>query len=97
MNDAVVPFPTPEEERARRLKVEVERLAQMSPVEWIYYVTLVGYAEKYGVDGATLKKMVEVVIKENEKKAREDRGELRRREDRTEKQSERTLHTSPRS
>jgi putative DNA primase/helicase len=60
----------------------------MSPVEWIYYVTLVGYAEKYGVDGATLKKMVEVVIKENEKKAREDRGELRRREDRTEKQSE---------
>src|SRR6516165_9541904 len=85
MNESVVPFPTPDEERARRLKAEVERLAKQSTVEWMYYVALPGYAEKYGVDGATLRQMIEVVVKENEKKAREDRGELRRREDRAEK------------
>src|SRR6516165_3352572 len=85
MNESVVPFPTPDEERARRLKAEVERLAKQSTVEWMYYVALPGYAEKYGVDGATLRQLIEVVVKENEKKAREDRGELRRREDRAEK------------
>jgi hypothetical protein len=82
----VVEFPVSDEERARRLKVEVERLGRLPPAEWIYYVESAGYAEKYGVDKTTLKTMVEATIKENEKKAREDRGELRRREDRAEKQ-----------
>jgi len=86
MNETIVPFPAPEEERAHRLRVEVDRLARMSQTEWMYYVALPGYAEKYGVNEATLKRMVEAVVKENEKKAREDRGELRRREDRAEKQ-----------
>jgi hypothetical protein len=83
--ERVVPFPVPEEERARRLKIEVERLARLSTTEWIYYVESAGYAEKYGVDKATFKMMVEVVVKEIAKKAREDRGELRRREDQAEK------------
>src|SRR5262249_49181342 len=48
-----------------------------------------GTAEKYGLDKAALKQMVEAVIREAEKKAREDRGELRRREDRAEKKAER--------
>ena len=84
----IVLFPTPDEERARRLKVEVERLARLSTTEWIYYVESPGYAEKYGVDKATLKTMVEIVVKEIEKKAREDRGEARRREDRVERRRE---------
>jgi hypothetical protein len=79
-SDRIVSFPVSPEEHARRLKVEAERLARLSPAEWIYYVTLDGYAEKYGVDQATLKTMVEAVVKDNEKKAREDRGELRRAE-----------------
>jgi putative DNA primase/helicase len=81
----VVPFPVPDEERARRCKAEAERLARMSPVEWTYYVELEGYAEKFGVDKTTLKAMVEAVIKEIEKKKREDRGERRHREVRAEK------------
>src|SRR5262249_13287833 len=73
----VVEFPN-SEERARRLRVEVERLARLPTVEWLFYLD--GSAEKHGIDKATLKQMVEAVIKETEKKEREDRGELRRRE-----------------
>src|SRR5262245_12291951 len=51
----------------------------------MFYVEGEGYAEKYGVDKAALKRMVKAVIREREKKEREDRGELRRREDRIEK------------
>src|SRR5262249_28769675 len=58
----------------------------MSQAEWLYYITRPDYAEKYGVDEATFKRMIEARVKEIEKKAREDRGELRRREDRAEKQ-----------
>jgi hypothetical protein len=79
----IVEFPNAEE-RARRLRGEVERLARLPTVEWIFYLD--GSAEKHGIDKATLKQMVEAVIKEAEKKAREDRGELRRREGRAEKQ-----------
>ena len=61
------------DERARRLRLEVERLARLPTVEWMFYVESAGYAEKYGVDKATLKHMVEAVIKENEKKEREKR------------------------
>ena len=81
----VVPFPVSDDERARRLKIEVERLSRMGTVEWLYYVTLPGYGEKYGVDGATLKRMVEAVIKENEKKRRDEQAERRRTEDHVEK------------
>jgi Protein of unknown function (DUF3631) len=74
----VVGFPNAEEERARRLKAEVDRLARMSPAEWIYYTETAGYAEKYGIDKAALKEMVEATVAANEKRAREDKGELRR-------------------
>jgi hypothetical protein len=83
MNDTVVPFPAPDEERACRLKAEVERLARLPTVEWMYYLD--GTAEKYSVDKVVLKQMVEAIIREAEKKAREDRGELRRREDQAKK------------
>jgi len=88
--DKVVRLPGVDEERARRLKVEVERLAHQSTTEWIYYVETPGYAEKYGVDKITLRQMVEAAVKAIEKKAREDRGEQRWREDRVERRREAT-------
>ena len=101
-DDRVVPLrgPAPEpvsdEERARRLKVEVDRLARMSAAEWLYYVELPGYAEKYGVDKATLRAMVEAAAKEIEKKRREDAGELRRREARDEKRRDTAVREADR-
>jgi hypothetical protein len=86
-DDKVVDFPN-SEERARRLKVEVERLARQSSTEWLYYIESPGYPERFGVDKATLRQMIEAAVKAIEKKAREDRGEARRREDRVERQRE---------
>jgi len=83
----VVAFPDAEE-RARRLRIEVERLSRMSTVEWMYYVETENY-EKYGVDKAALKKMVEAVIKEAEKKQRDAQAELRRTEARAERKQDR--------
>src|SRR5262249_44597236 len=80
------PFRAPDEERARRLTIEVERLARLPVSEQALYIEgTSGYAEKYGTDKVTLRRMVDAVVKDIEKKAREDRGELRRREDRAEK------------
>jgi hypothetical protein len=72
------------EERARRLKVEVERLANLPPVEWMLYLSE-GVAEKHGVDRADMKEMIEATIKAREKKAGEDKAEDRQREQRAEK------------
>src|SRR5262245_28399655 len=86
MNDAAVPFPQPDEECARRLKAEVERLARLPTVEWLYYAAAESHAAKYGVDCATLKRMGETIIKEAEKKQQAEKAEQRRVEDRAEKQ-----------
>jgi hypothetical protein len=86
MTESVVPFPQSDEERARRLKIEVERLARLSVSEQALWIEgTPGYAEKFGTDKVTLRCMVDAVAKDIEKRAREDRGELRRREDRAEK------------
>jgi putative DNA primase/helicase len=85
----IVEFPKaelPPEERARRLKIEVERLAQMPPAEWLYYLEQGDIARKHDVPPATLKEMIETTIKANEKRAREDRAENRRSEQRVEKE-----------
>ncbi len=85
----VVDFPKAEvapEERARRLKVEVERLASLPPVEWLFYLNTDGVAEKHGIERAGLKAMIETTIKAREKRAREDKAEDRRRKQRVEKQ-----------
>ena len=42
----------PPEERARRLKSEVDRLASLPAVEWLFYVESDGVAEKHGVSRA---------------------------------------------
>jgi hypothetical protein len=89
-DDRIVPFPGPEpvpdEERARRLKIEVDRLARLPTVEWLLYLD--DTAKKYSVDKAALREMVEAVVKEIEKKAREDRGELRQQKKHAEKKQD---------
>jgi putative DNA primase/helicase len=74
------------EERARRLKVEVDRLAKLPEVEWRYYLFSKGVAEKYGLSPVDMKTMVEATIRVNEKKTREDKAEDRRRIRRVEKE-----------
>ena len=73
----VVEFPNAEE-KARRLRVDVERLAKLPVVEWMFYLSDI--AKKHGIEVATLRQMIEAVIKAAEKQAREARGELRRAE-----------------
>ena len=82
-NSNIFEFPATPEERARRLRVEVERLSRLPTVEWLFYLD--DAARKHGIEPAKLKVMVGAVIKEAEKRAKEDRGELRRREDHAEK------------
>jgi hypothetical protein len=73
------------EEQARRLRSEVERLARLPAVEWRFYVESDDVAEKHGVPRGVLKELVETTIKTNEKQAREDKAEDRKRIQRVEK------------
>ena len=68
--------PSPEDS-ARRLGVEVERLARLPLFEWPLYLDET--AKRYDITPAQLKTMVEATIKVNEKKAREDKAEDRKR------------------
>jgi Protein of unknown function (DUF3631) len=77
--------PISDEERAHRLKVEVERLARQSPTEWLYYLEQGEIAKKYGVETAALRQMIEATIRADEKRAREDKAEDRQRKQRDEK------------
>ena len=84
----IVEFPKvelPPEERACRLKIEAERLARLPTVEWLFYVECGDVAEKHGVSRAAMKAMVEATIRENERKARENKAEDRQRIRRVEK------------
>ena len=83
--DRIISFPGADE-KARHLRLEVGRLARLPTVEWMYYAESEGYAEKYGVDKAALKRMVETVIAEAEKKQRTEKAEQQRIEARAEKQ-----------
>jgi hypothetical protein len=76
----VIDFPVSAEEKARRLRAEVERLSLLSPLERTFYIETdaAKYAEKYDIDKATLKRMVEAVVKEAEKKQRDEQAERRR-------------------
>jgi hypothetical protein len=84
----IVEFPKaelPPEERARRLKMEVERLARLPVVERLFYIECEDVAEKLDLSRDVLKAMVEAQVKANEKRAREDRAEDRQRIRRVEK------------
>jgi hypothetical protein len=84
----VVDFPNaevaPDEEHARRLRVEVERLARLPVVEWMYY--LVDVAKTHGIEPGKLKAMVEATVRASAKKAGQEQAEQRRREQRAEQQ-----------
>jgi hypothetical protein len=81
-DDNVVDFPNTEE-RARRLKAEVERLARQSPAEWLFWLD--DSAKKHGIEPGKLKAMIEATIKAAERKARAEKAEERQREQRAEK------------
>ena len=70
------------EERARRLKIEVDRLASLPVVEWRYYVECTDVAEKHGVSRTVMKAMVEATIKERENKAKQEKAEQEKVEQR---------------
>jgi hypothetical protein len=78
-----------DEERARRLKIEVDRLARLPTVERMFYLATEDYTTQFGVDHATVKKMVEIVVKEIEKKNREDKADQRYEQRRAEQKQER--------
>jgi hypothetical protein len=78
----IVHFPKAEvdpEERACRLKVEVERLASLPVTEWLFYIESDGVAEKHNVSRNVMKKMIEATVKDCEKKARANKAEDRQR------------------
>src|SRR5262245_53207388 len=70
--DKVIEFPN---ERARKLRVEVERLAGLPPVEWMFY--LADVAAKFAIEAGDPKQMIEATIAENEKRRREDKADHR--------------------
>ena len=47
----------PPEERAHRLKTEVDELARKPETEWLYYLERGEIAKKHGIETAALKKM----------------------------------------
>jgi putative DNA primase/helicase len=75
------------EEQARRLGVEVERLARLPLFEWPLYLDET--ASRYGLEPAKLKQMVEVTIRANEKKASEAKADDRREKRQVERKQER--------
>jgi hypothetical protein len=87
MSDKVVAFPPTEvgpDERARRLRNEVERLACQSTTEWLFW--LEDSAKQHGIEPAKLKQMVEAQVRANDKTKRQAEAENRRREKRAEKE-----------
>ena len=83
-----LPDVSPEDrERARKLVVEVERMARLPMVEWMHYVAQGDIPRQHGIEPAMMKAMIEAVINSNEKKAKEPKADDRRgkQDDRREK------------
>ena len=64
------------EEKARRAMAEAKRLASLTPGEWRLWIDRT--AERLGVPRATLEGLISAIIKDSERKAREDKAEARR-------------------
>jgi hypothetical protein len=75
------------EERARRLGVEVERLARLPLFEWPLYLDET--AKRYDITPVQLKAMVEATNRGNEKKAREAKADDHREKRQVEQKQER--------
>jgi hypothetical protein len=87
--DSVVHFPASDEERLRRLKVEVERLVRLPSDERRLYLETEDYDARFGVDRAAVRRMVEAGVKDIEKKQRAEQTEQQRTEDRAERKRDR--------
>ena len=85
------------EERARKLTVEVERLARLPTTEWLYYLESGETAQKYGIEPVKLKQMVEAAIKANEKTAREAKADDRREKRQVERDDRRARQQQERA
>jgi hypothetical protein len=94
MSGTVTPFPTTpevvtEEERKRRLAVEIERLARLPVNEWPLYVSDPVHAATFGVSCAEFAALVGLAV-ESAKKARSaELAEQRRAEEHAERQRDR--------
>jgi uncharacterized protein DUF3631 len=85
-----IPFPISDEERTRRLRVEVERVARLSPVERPWQIETEDWTAKFGIDKAVASKMVEAAAKEIAKKKADECREQRRAEQKQERKDKRT-------
>ena len=89
-DEKVLDFPRVEvtlEKKARRVMVEATRLANLAPGEWRLWIDR--SAERLGIPRATLEDLIVAIIKDSEKKAREDKAEARRQEERVRREQER--------
>src|SRR6202040_1309894 len=89
-DEKVFDFPKAEitsEEKARRAMAEAKRLASLSPGEWRLWIDRT--AERLGGPRATLEGLISAIIKDRERKAREDKAEARRQEERVRREQER--------
>ena len=89
-DEKVLDFPKAEitsEEKARRAMAEAKRLASLAPGEWRLWIERA--AERLGVPRATLEGLISAIIKDSERKAREDKAEARRQEERVRREQER--------
>jgi putative DNA primase/helicase len=89
-DESVLDFPKAEitsEEKARRAMAEAKRLASLTPGEWRLWIDR--SAERLGVSRATLEALISAIIKDSERKAREDKAEARRQEERIRRGRER--------
>ena len=78
-DEKVLDFPKAEitsEEKARRAMAEAKRLASLAPGEWRLWIGRT--AERLGMPRAALEGLISAIIKDSERKAREDKAEARR-------------------
>jgi hypothetical protein len=93
-DEKVLDFPKAEitsEQKARRAMAEAKRLASLAPGEWRLWIDRA--AERLGVPRATLEGLISAIIKDSERKAREDKVEARRQEERVRREQERERYT----
>ena len=86
-DEKVFDFPKAEitsEEKVRRAMAEAKRPASLAPGEWRLWIDRA--AERLGVPRATLEGLISAIIKDSERKAREDKAEARRQEERVRRQ-----------
>src|SRR5271169_6061862 len=89
-DEKVLDFPKAEitsEEKARRAMAEARRLASLAPGEWRLWIDRA--AERLGVPHATLEGLISPIIKDSERKTREEKAEARRQEERVRREQER--------